>query len=97
MIYCFDLDGVICFTKNTDYENATPNFKVINHVNKLYNENNEIVIYTARGTKSKIDWRELTEKQLKQWHVSYHELKFNKIVYDFWIDDKCINVSDLNL
>ena len=96
MIFYFDLDDTLCFTEGVNYETAIPNYRVIHYVNNLYNENNEIVIYTARGTKTKLDWRELTEKQLKSWNVLYHRLEFGKPAWDFYIGDKCINVSDLN-
>ena len=97
MIYVIDIDNTICITKGLNYEDAIPNQKIIDYVNKLYDEGHRIIIYTARGTKSKIDWRELTESQLKQWNVKYHELKLNKIYYDFWIDDRAINPKDIKL
>jgi hypothetical protein len=45
--------------------------------------------------KTGIDWREFTEKQLKSWGVKYHELIFGKPVADVFIDDKAINIKDL--
>ena len=97
MIYVFDLDNTITFTDGANYEEAKPNYDVIGYINNLYFNNHTIIIYTARGTTTGIDWRRLTEKQLAKWKVQYHELKLNKLLYDYWIDDKCINVSDLNL
>lgn len=41
-----------------------------------------------------MDWRELTEKQLKHWDVKYHDLKFGKPSYDLFIDDKNMNTID---
>ena len=49
--------------------------------------------WTARGTGSGIDWREVTEKQFKKWGVKYHELRFGKPIYDLFIDDKNINAE----
>ena len=45
--FCFDLDGVICFTKNNNYKQSKPKKDVIKIINQLY-ENNFILIYTAR-------------------------------------------------
>ena len=50
--------------------------------------------WTARGTGSGIDWRDITEKQLEEWGVKYHELKFGKPVYDLFIDDKNIESKE---
>jgi hypothetical protein len=50
--------------------------------------------WTARGTVTGIDWRELTESQLDSWGVKYHSLIFGKPAYDLFIDDKNINSND---
>jgi len=34
------------------------------------------------------------QKQLKKWDVHYDELILGKPSYDFFIDDKCFNISD---
>jgi hypothetical protein len=60
-------------------------------INKLYDEGNTIIYWTARGTGTGINWRNVTEKQFKKWNVKYHELKFQKPIYDLFIDDKNIN------
>ena len=44
---CFDLDGVICTTKNSDYKKSKPKKKVIELINKLY-ISNHIMIFTSR-------------------------------------------------
>ena len=97
MIYVIDIDNTISITEGVNYEDAKPNQKIIDYINKLYDEGHRIIIYTARGTTSKINWRKLTEWQLKKWKVKYHELKFGKIIYDFWIDDRAINPKDLKI
>jgi hypothetical protein len=63
----------------------------IRRINKLYDSGDTIVYWTARGTGSGIDWREVTEEQFERWGVKYHELKFGKPIYDVFIDDKNIN------
>ena len=69
--------------------------KVINKINKLY-ENNRIILFTSRGYTSKKDWRELTEKQIKLWNLKYHELHFGKPFADYYIDNKAIDILDWN-
>ena len=76
------------------FKRPSPIPENIAKINRLYDEGNEIIIWTARGTVTKIDWRELTEKQLKEWGVKYHELKFGKPNYELLIDDKAINITD---
>ena len=82
MIYIFDIDGTIADTNEKDYCNATPDESIITLVNKLYDEGNKIIIFTARGTNSDKNYRMMTRKQLKKWNVQYHKLMFGKIVSD---------------
>jgi hypothetical protein len=77
-----------------DYADATPIVTRINKVNELYDQGNTIVYWTARGTKTGIDWTNTTTKQLKSWSVKYHELLFGKPAYDLFIDDKNINSDE---
>lgn len=95
LTYFIDIDDTICTLKKPRcYESAEPIPKAIAKVNKLYEAGHKIVFWTARGTLSGIDWRELTEDQLSEWGVKYHELRFGKPVYDIFIDDKNINSID---
>ncbi len=89
--YCFDLDGTLC-TKVKDYKEAKPIVERINFVNKLYNEGNIILIDTARGSLTQIDWYEITKQQLESWGLKYHQLRVGlKLDADYYIDDKGIN------
>lgn len=94
MRYGIDLDGTICLTEGADYSNSKPNKVVIDKVNKLYDEFNEITIFTARGALSGFDYRELTEYQLKQWGVKYHELLMNKPFFNVYVGDEVMSVED---
>lgn len=95
MHYCFDLDETLCLTPNSrNYAEATPIHKMIDEVNKLYDLKNNISIFTARGSSSKKDYRELTESQLLKWGVKYHSLILGKPGYDLLIDDKAINTTE---
>ena len=92
MIIYVDIDETICKSPPTrDYSLAAPIPSRIEKINKLYDEGNTIVYWTARGTGSGIDWREVTEKQFQEWGVKYHELILKKPIYDLFIDDKNIN------
>ena len=94
MIIYVDIDETICKTpKDRDYSKSIPLRKHINKINKLYDNGNTIIYWTARGTATGIDWREVTERQFKEWGVKYHELKFGKPNYDLFIDDKNINTE----
>lgn len=93
MIYCFDIDGVLCNNEGF-YQDRVPNKEAIARVNKLYDEGHTILIFTGRGSKTKIDWRELTAQQMKAWGVKHHELIMGKPHADIFIDDKALNVKD---
>lgn len=100
MTYCFDIDGTIC-NKDVEYEKAIPYPSVIVKINSLYDEGHTIILYTARGSKTGLDWTELTNQQIKKWGIKCHEVKLGKPFYDLMIDDRAINAdlwrSKLNL
>jgi len=92
MIIYVDIDETICNSpENRDYAKAEPIYAHIKEINRLYQQGNTIIYWTARGTGSGIDWRYITENQFKEWGVQYHQLKFGKPIYDLFIDDKNIN------
>ncbi len=98
-VFCLDIDGVLgryadIKDMNQSYANNLPNHDVIEICNRLYDNGNKIVLYTARGTGSGIDWSQETEKQLKNWGLKYHKLYFGKPPATYYIDDKML---DLNL
>lgn len=94
--FVFDIDGVIAgFRGGLDYDAAPPNEPMIKVINKLYDMGNEIILHTARGYVTGIDWRELTERQMKDWGVKYHELHFGKPNADYYIDDKSLDMKKL--
>ena len=92
MIIYVDIDETICISpEDRDYNKAVPIEKNIKKINKMYDNGDRIVYWTARGTGSGIDWRSVTEKQFLKWGVKYHELHLGKPIYDLFIDDKNIN------
>lgn len=96
LIYCFDIDETLCRTVGTDYDLAIPIVHRIEKVNGLYASGHTIKLLTARGSKTGIDWRPLTVRQLSDWGVCYHELHMGKPFADFYIDDKAIKDSDFD-
>lgn len=94
--FVFDIDGVIAqFNEKLDYDKSQPNYEMINVINWLYEHGNEIVLFTARGYKTGIDWSAVTLQQMQNWGVKYHELKMGKPDADYYIDDKSLLMDDL--
>lgn len=97
MIIYVDIDETICHYNGSDkyaereYETAKPITENIKKINELYDQGHTIVYWTARGSRSGIDWTELTGHQLKEWGAKHHEYKLGKPDYDLFICDKAIN------
>lgn len=94
MIVYVDIDDTICYYKDRnkgDYNLAIPYKDRIEKLNKLFDEGNEIHYWTARGTITGLDWRDLTKNQLTSWGCKYSSVKLGKPYYDLFIDDKNIN------
>ncbi len=94
MTYCFDIDGTLCSNTEGAYESAEPFAHVIARVNDLFKAGHQIILYTARGSTTGIDWRPVTEKQLTAWGVLYHRLVLGKPTADIYVDDKAVAVHD---
>ena len=108
MRYCIDIDGTICSpTVGRDYHKAEPWQDRIKVLNKLYDEGNYIIYFTARAmgrfadlphsvasVKAKEVLFELTKQQLEEWGVKYNELIMGKPHADFFIDDKGVKDED---
>jgi hypothetical protein len=67
----------------------------IKRLNRLYDAGNTIVLFTARGTVTGINWSDITQKQMLTWGVKYHRLHFGKPAADYYIDDKMIGLDTL--
>ena len=106
--YCIDIDGTICSpTVGRDYHKAAPWQDRIKVLNKLYDEGNYIIYFTARAmgrfanlphsvasVKAKEVLFELTRQQLEEWGVKYNELIMGKPHADYFIDDKGVKDED---
>jgi hypothetical protein len=92
-----DIDETICFYEGERYyPDAIPNYTNIKKINKLYDEGHNITYWTARGTVTKIDWFDVTNKQLKEWDCKYHNLITGKKPnYDLLICDKTKRIEEI--
>jgi hypothetical protein len=69
---------------------------LVDEINKLYDEGHQIIYYTARGAVTKVDYSELTKKQLNDWGCKHHMLRMNhKPNYDLFICDKSKRIEEI--
>ena len=96
MIIYVDIDGTICHTEDSDYENSIANFTHILKINKLYVEGHEIVYWTARGGTTGIDWSRFTKRQIDNWGCQYTRIEIQKKPsFDLFIDDKSKRIEEI--
>ena len=91
--YCFDIDGTICQNTFGKYELAKPIEERIKFINKLFDNGCEIIMFTARGSTTNIDWTEFTKRQLSEWGLNYTKLILGKPYSEIFIDDKGIEAN----
>jgi branched-subunit amino acid aminotransferase/4-amino-4-deoxychorismate lyase len=89
----FDLDGTLCTNTFGEYERAEPHPWAIERVNQLAAAGYRIVILTARGSATGIDWEECTHEQLARWGVRYDELRLGKPSGDVYVDDRAVHTD----
>ena len=105
MRYIFDLDGTLCHTPESrgpdggflerHYGECTPYPSRIAAVNRLYDEGHTIVIDTARGASTGVNWLPLTTQQLANWGLRYHKLRVGtKAGGDLYIDDRSVRPEE---
>jgi len=91
---CFDIDGVIAtVVDDCDYSKAKPISEMVWTIRQLHKQGHEIILYTARGTKTKIDWRAVTEQQMRDWGVPFDQLLFGKPAADYYVDDRSLSIA----
>jgi histidinol phosphatase-like enzyme len=91
-----DIDGTICKSGGSSYVNAKPIPENIAKINRLYDEGNTIIYWTARGGTTGIDWSALTGQQLVDWGCKFHDLIMNqKPSYDLLICDKSKRIEEI--
>jgi len=87
-----DIDETICHTpEGGKYKESKPIQSNIDKINALYDEGHSITYWTARGSRTGKDWKELTEIQLREWGAKHHKLILKKPAYDVFICDKVLN------
>jgi len=103
MKYVIDIDGTICSTEEDgDYTKAFPFMGRINQINKLYDQGDEIIYYTARGMGrggdntdlARNEFYMITHMQLHAWGAKFHGLILGKPSGDLYIDDKGVNADE---
>ena len=73
-----DIDETICKYEDRGvgdshrYQCAKPIRENLEKINKLYDEGNTIIYWTARGATSGINWYQLTAAQLHEWGARHH-------------------------
>jgi len=92
-----DIDETICYYKGErNYNYALPIKENIDKINKLYNEGHVITYWTARGTRTGLNWLKLTLHQLENWGCKYHKLSVGeKPDYDLLICDKTKRIEEI--
>ncbi len=89
-----DIDGVLAeAVPELDYAAAGPIMENVRRVNALYDHGCHIVLFTARGSGTGKDWREVTAEQMARWGVRHHELRFGKPPADYYVDDRLVSLS----
>ena len=90
-----DIDGTICNTSNSNYNESIPKYENIHYFNSLYKLGHQVDYWTARGANSGINWENFTFNQLDSWGVLYTGIYLGKPHYDVWIDDKSVHPNDI--
>ncbi|HEX6737639.1 MAG TPA: acylneuraminate cytidylyltransferase family protein [Vicinamibacteria bacterium] len=96
LTFAFDLDGVIAsLVPDGNYAHALPYAPAVALVARLQQAGNRIVVYTARGDATGIDWTATTREQLRRWGVPCDELRFGKPAADYYVDDRMMSLATL--
>tara|TARA_R100000734_G_C3313382_1_gene104673 strand:- start:1071 stop:1391 length:321 start_codon:yes stop_codon:yes gene_type:complete len=97
-----DIDETICFYEKQieldgkkNYNLAIPNHNNIKKINNLYDNGCKIIYWTARGSRSGIDWLDFTTNQLNSWGAKYNEIRCDKPYYDIFIEDRSLRIEEI--
>lgn len=86
--FYFEVDDLIVGESNE------PNMDRVVSINELYDAGHHIVYWTNRGGVADIDYKGLTENQLKVWGAKYQELHMDKPKFDYLVDSKAVNTDE---
>lgn len=94
-LICVDVDGFLTLDVWYPGDPAPrPNQPIIDYVNRLYDEQAHVLIWTARRDESYAE----TKGWLITNGVKYHGINMNeKPPADVYLDDHCLNIDDINL
>lgn len=100
-VFIFDIDNTICTTKKNFYKSSRPKKKIVNLINNLKDKGHIVKIFTSRymgrnNEKTSIvkkKYYQETYKYLKKWNIKFDKLIMGKPSYDYFIDDKCLNIK----
>ncbi|MGI3903283.1 MAG: NAD-dependent epimerase/dehydratase family protein [Janthinobacterium lividum] len=96
LTFVVDVDGVVAsLVPGNDYAQAEPLAATIAAINRLHARGHRIIMFTARGSATGIDWSDLTRRQLELWGLSFHDLQFGKPAADYYIDDRLLSIDRL--
>lgn len=95
---CFDLDGVICNSKNGDYENGIVIPEGKEAINKTYDLGYKVIVFTARFTQRHHGDEyqygyEITVQWLRKHGIKFHQLIMGKPHYDLQLCDKSLRID----
>lgn len=94
-----DVDETICFySGERRYDLAEPSRENIAKINGLYDSGWNVIYWTARGSRTGVDYHELTVEQLKSWGCRFHEVRCgirHKPDFDMLIDDKSRRIEEI--
>ena len=95
-VYCFDLNGTLCTNANGAYADAEPSPDRIAAVNALLRSGHYVRIFTARGSTTGVDWRELTEHQRSKLGLQHNEFVLGKPYADLYVDDRAVDPEEFD-
>lgn len=91
-----DVDNTVFKTNGNDYVNSVPIPENITKINKLYDEGNTIIYWTARGKSRGLNFFMLTLDQLVKAGCKFHSLDAeHKPRYDLLICDKTKRIEEI--
>jgi CMP-N,N'-diacetyllegionaminic acid synthase len=95
-ILWFDIDGVIFRERpGSDYTEVEPIQENIDLINEIKRRGNRVILFTARGSVTGVDWKYVTTLQLLKYGVQYDELLFGKPACDYCVDNRAVTMEAL--
>lgn len=90
----FDLDGTICTDEKGCYALARPFSDRVEEIKRRHAAGQYIIIDSARGSQTGVDWLESTTLQLEAWGVPFHELHVGRKPYAHRYVDDCAQTPE---